>query len=66
MEMMHQTDDSLVQKWEPVLEGIGTEAAKYDTVNSTDSGAGKHGNGKFRDHGHINADPVTLFNPLFL
>jgi hypothetical protein len=25
MEMMHRTDDSLVQKWEPVLEGIDSD-----------------------------------------
>ena len=32
MEMMHQTDDSLVQKWEPVLEGIGSDYTRRVTA----------------------------------
>ena len=32
MDMMHQTDDSLVQKWEPVLEGIGSDYTRRVTA----------------------------------
>jgi hypothetical protein len=32
MEMMHQTDDSLVQKWEPVLEGIDSDYTRRVTA----------------------------------
>lgn len=32
MEMMHQTDDTLVQKWEPVLEGIDTDYTRRVTA----------------------------------
>jgi hypothetical protein len=32
MEMMHRTDDSLVQKWEPVLEGIGSDYTRRVTA----------------------------------
>ena len=30
--MMHQTDDTLVQKWEPVLEGIGSDYTRRVTA----------------------------------
>jgi len=32
MDIMHRTDDSLVQKWEPVLEGIGNEYTRRVTA----------------------------------
>ena len=32
MEMMHQTDDTLVQKWEPVLEGIDNDYTRRVTA----------------------------------
>ena len=32
MEMMHQTDDTLVQKWEPVLEGIDSDYTRRVTA----------------------------------
>ena len=32
MDMMHQTDDTLVQKWEPVLEGIGSDYTRRVTA----------------------------------
>ena len=32
MEMMHRTDDSLVQKWEPVLEGIDSDYTRRITA----------------------------------
>ena len=32
MEMMHQTDETLVQKWEPVLEGIDNEYTRRVTA----------------------------------
>ena len=32
MEMMHRTDDSLVQKWEPVLEGIDNDYTRRVTA----------------------------------
>ena len=32
MEMMHRTDDTLVQKWEPVLEGIDSEYTRRVTA----------------------------------
>jgi hypothetical protein len=32
MEMMHRTDDSLVQKWEPVLEGIDSDYTRRVTA----------------------------------
>jgi hypothetical protein len=32
MDLMHRTDDSLVQKWEPVLEGIGNDYTRRVTA----------------------------------
>jgi hypothetical protein len=32
MDLMHRTDESLVQKWEPVLEGIGNEYTRRVTA----------------------------------
>jgi hypothetical protein len=32
MEMMHRTDDTLVQKWEPVLEGIDNDYTRRVTA----------------------------------
>ena len=32
MEMMHQTDETLVQKWEPVLEGIDNDYTRRVTA----------------------------------
>jgi hypothetical protein len=32
MDIMHRTDDSLVQKWEPVLEGIGNDYTRRVTA----------------------------------
>ena len=30
---MHQTDEKLVQKWEPVLEGIDSDYTRRVTIN---------------------------------
>ena len=35
-------------------------------MNRTNPGAGQHGIGSFRNHRHVNADPVTLADPLCL
>jgi hypothetical protein len=32
MDIMYRTDESLVQKWEPVLEGIGNEYTRRVTA----------------------------------
>ena len=34
-------------------------------MNSTDAGAGQHGNGKLQNHGHIDGDPIAFFHPMF-
>jgi hypothetical protein len=43
------------------------EAAEDDGVDGADAGAGQHGDGQFRDHRHVDGNPVALLDtPCFL
>jgi len=39
--------------------GFAAESAEDDGVNDAESRAGKHGDGKLGDHGHVNSDAVA-------
>jgi len=43
----------------PVHEAFGAEAGEDHAVDDAELGAGEHGNGKLRYHGHVDAYPVT-------
>ncbi len=45
---------------DPVAKGLGAEAAEDDGVHRADPRAGEHRVGEGRDHGHVDADPVSL------
>ena len=42
---------------------VRREAAKYHRMHRPDARAGQHGVSRFRNHRHVNGDPVTLFDP---
>ncbi len=45
-------------------DAVGREAAENDRMDGSDTGAGQHGIGRFRHHGHIEGDAVALLDPL--
>ena len=47
-----------------VGDGGGGKPAKNHAVYGAEAGAGQHGNGGFRHHGHVNNDPVFGLNAL--
>ena len=47
---------------DPSRQGFGRETAKHDRMDRTDAGAGQHGIGRFRDHRHIDGDPVAFLD----
>ena len=51
---------------DPVAECLSGETAENDCVDSADSCACKHCNGKLPDHGKINGNPVALAHAFFL
>jgi hypothetical protein len=59
----HQLGFGILQ---PVFQGLGTEPPKHDGMGSANAGAGQHGNGRFGNHWHINADAISFFNPQLL
>ena len=48
---------------DPVPQGFGAESPEDHAVGGADSGASQQGDGQFRDHGHVDGDPVTLPDP---
>ena len=46
-----------------IPQGIGGETTKHHRVGGTDAGAGQHGNGGLRHHGHIKGHQIPLANP---
>ena len=49
---------------DPVANCVRAEPAKHDAVNDAQARAGQHGHGKFRNHGHVEHDPVAGFQAL--
>ena len=50
----------------PARDGLGTETAENYGMHRADAGAGEHGHRPFRDHRHVDRDPVTLRHTHFL
>ena len=40
--------------------GFTRKAAKHHGVNHAETSASQHGNGQFRDHGHVDGDAITF------
>ena len=51
---------------DPVPQRLGAEPSENHAVDRTDPGTGKHRDGKFRYHGEVDRDPVTLLYTVFL
>ena len=49
---------------DPDGELVGSEPAEHHRVDRTDPGACQHGDKRFRDHGHVDDDPVPGGNTL--
>ena len=45
-----------------IPQGLGAEPAEHDAVGRADAGAGQHGDGQLRHHGHVQRDPVALIH----
>src|SRR5687767_15990146 len=45
---------------DPAVQGLGREAAEDDRMDRADPGAGEHRHRRFRDHRHVEGDPVAL------
>jgi hypothetical protein len=43
---------------------LGGKAAEHHRVDGPDAGAGQHGDGRLGNHGHVDDDPVALFDAL--
>ena len=42
---------------------VGRKSAENHGMDGAEPGAGQHGDGRFRDHGHVDQNPVSLYNP---
>src|SRR5690606_31324038 len=45
-----------------VAQGVRGKTAKHHGVDCADAGAGQHGVGRLRDHGHVDAHPVAFLH----
>jgi len=45
---------------DPGSKFLGGESAEDKRVNSADTSASQHSNDRFRDHGHVDEDAVSL------
>ncbi len=57
-------DDPAVGILDPVAQGAGGKTAEDHRMDGADTRAGEHGDGRFRDHGQIQANPVALGHAL--
>ena len=48
---------------EPVAYGFGAEPAEHHAMGSADAGASQHRDGQLGNHGQVDGDAVTLFDP---
>ena len=52
--------------FQTIYDGFSGEASEYHGVNSANPGAGQHGNRGFRNHGHIDQDPILRLDSIGL